>query len=615
LPANNPSANLQRAFYGLAVLLMAVAALYWGRTVLLPLALATLFSFILTPAVSWLERHHFRRLPAVLVVTLLVFAMLGGLGYFLTRQMGQMAEDLPTHVQNVKSKFDALREDTGTVGRIIRMASGMLGSVQEVGDASEATGVAPRPPAPVPVGPDLHWVGGFAGSAAELLATAALVIVLAIFILAKREDLRDRLIRLFGHGHLTATTRALDEAAHRISRYLLMLVLVNACYGTVLSMGLYLLGVPYPLLWGFLAAVLRFIPYVGAWVGAAFPIALSVATAPGWLQPLEVFGLILVLELFISNVVEPILYGRSMGVSEVALLVSAAFWAWLWGPVGLVLSVPMTVCLAVLGKYVPQLEIFEVLLQDEPVLDMPVRYYQRLLARDEDEAGDMVEDYLRDRPWESVFDEVLVPALLLARRDSERGELGSDELEAVYQATRGVLDELVFRQQQISRLASAPVGEEPAVEKPVVPALSFPAHDEGDEMALRMLGLLLEPSGCRLEVFSSRSLSAELLQRVGEEKPAFVVLAALAPGGLAQSRHLCKRLRAQYPDLKVAVVRSGRDDNPDRVRENLRQAGADTVVRTLEEARAALVPLVQVAAAHAPAARPPARREPAGAAT
>jgi predicted PurR-regulated permease PerM/CheY-like chemotaxis protein len=597
-----PVASLQRTFYGLSLLLMVVAALYWGRTVLLPLALATLFSFILTPATAWLERHHFRRLPAVLVVALLVFASLGGLGYVLTRQMGQMAEDLPRHAENVKNKFAALRNDNGAVGKIIRMGEQAFGSARDVNQASEEAGVASPRPTAAPARPDLRWLTGFAGSAAETLATAALVAVLAIFMLTKREDLRDRLIRLFGRGHLTATTRAIDEAARSISRYLLMLVVVNACYGAVLSAGLYFLGVPYPLLWGALAAVLRFIPYVGAWIGAAFPIALSVATAPGWLQPLLVFALILALELFISNVVEPILYGRSMGVSEVALLVSAAFWAWLWGPVGLVLSVPMTVCLAVLGKYVPQLEVFAVLLRDEPVLDTPVRYYQRLLARDEDEAEEMVEEYLRDHPWESAFDDVLLPALGLARRDRERGELEAGEQQAVYQATRDVLDDLIFRQQQNGKPAPADEGSPP--EKPVVPALAFPAHDEADELALRMLGLLLGPSGCRLQVFSSRSLVAELLQRVGEQPPPFVVLAALAPGGLAQSRHLCKRLRAQYPDLKVFVVRWGTDDNPERVRDGLRQAGADGVVATMEEARATLAPLVQVAA-HSTAQREP----------
>jgi predicted PurR-regulated permease PerM len=606
---------VQRTFYGLATLLLVVAALYWARSVLLPLALAALFAFILTPAVMWLERHHFRRLPAVLVVTLLVFAAVIGLGYVLIVQVGQLADQLPQHTETIKAKINALRESSGgTVSRLVGMVNEIAGSVREVGQAAESTGA--KPPEAAPAwwgGPDAHWLTGIAGSAAELLAAAVLVVVLAIFMLTKREDLRDRLIRLFGHGHLTATTRALDEAAQRISRYLFLLTVVNAAYGTVLFLGLYLLGVPYALLWGFLAASLRFIPYVGSWIGASFPILLSAATAPGWLQPLLVFGLVLVLELFIANVVEPILYGRSMGVSEVALLVSAAFWAWLWGPVGLVLSVPLTVCLAVLGKYVPQLKFFEILLRDEPVLAVPVRYYQRLLAHDDDEAGDMVEEYLRDHPWESVFDDVLLPALRLARRDGESGELGHDDREIVYQTTREVLDDLVFRQQQISKLASVPVGEEPP-ERPPVPALAFPAHDEADELTLHMLAQLLGPSGCRLEVFSSRSLAAEVVRRACEQRPAFVVVAALPPGGLAQVRHLCKRLRAGCADLKVFVLRWGQTEGLERVREGLRQAGADGVFTTLGEAGSQLAPLVQVAA-HSPALRPLPQRAPAGVAT
>jgi predicted PurR-regulated permease PerM len=592
----------------LATLLLVVAALYWGRTVLLPLALAALFAFILTPAVMWLERHHFRRTPAVLVVVVLVFAALGGLGYFLTLQVNEMAVQLPQHTQTIKAKVDALRQSSsGTVGRLIDMVKEITGTVNEVNQetgGAAAAGQAPHPAA----GPSLHWLSDIGGAAADFLAQAALVAVLVVFMLAKREDLRNRLIHLFG-GHLTATTRALDEAGDRISRYLILLVLVNLGYGTVLSLALFAIGVPFALLWGFVVATLRFIPYVGVWLGAVFPLLLSAATATGWVQPLLVLGVIIVMELIVGNVLEPILYGRSMGVSEVALLVSAAFWAWLWGPVGLVLAVPLTICVAVLGKYVPQLKFFEVLLRDEPCLSLPVRYYQRLLAHDDDEAEATVEEYLKDHPWESVFDEVLLPALALARRDAERGELEAEERQVVYQTTREVLDELVFRQQQISQLASVPVGEEPP-ERREVAALGFPAHDEADELALHMLAQLLEPAGCRLEVFSSKSLAAEVLRRACEERPAFVVIGALPPGGLAQTRHLCKRLRAGCPGVKIVVVRWGHAENLERLRDGLRQTGADGVVATLGEARARLVPLVQLAA-HGPAPE----REPAHAAT
>jgi predicted PurR-regulated permease PerM len=565
--------------------MLVIGALYWGRSVLLPLALAALFTFILTPAVVWLERHHLSRLPAVLVVVALVFAVLGALGYGLSMQMGQLADQLPQYSDTIKAKVNAVRESgPGPVGKLIGVIKDVTGSVEDVNQAAEASGVNPGGSGVVVTpGPDLKWLTSFAGSAAEVLASAALVIVLVVFMLTKREDLRNRIIRLMGRGHLTATTRALDEAAQRISRYLLMLVLINAGYGTILSLGLYLIGVPYALLWGFLAASLRFIPYLGIWVGAAFPILLSAATAPGWLQPLLVLGLIAALEVFVANVAEPILYGRSMGVSEVALLVTAAFWAWLWGPVGLILAVPMTVCLAVLGKYVPQLEFFEVLLRDEQVLALPVRYYQRLLARDEDEAADAVEDYLRDHPWESLFDDVLMPALALARRDREGGELGPDEEQGVYQATREVLDDL------------GP-GPGPKGDLAPVSGLAFPAHDEADELMLHMLGRLLEPSGCRLEVLSPKSLTAEAIQRAGELRPTFVVVAALPPGGLAPARHLCKRLRTQCTNMKLYIIRWGQADNLDALREGLRRVGADGVVTTLREAQAQLVPLVQVAA-------------------
>jgi len=606
LPANPVPTGIQRTFYNLAIMMMVIAALYWGRPVLLPLALSTLFAFILTPAVSALERHHFHRLPAVLLVTILVFGILIGLGYGLTIQMGQFADTLPQYTDTIKHKIDALRgSGSGTIGRLIGMFNELTGSINEVNTAAKQTGTKPELP-----GIDFQWVTGFAGSAAELLATIALVIVLAIFILVRREDLRDRVIRLFSRGHLTATTRALDEAAQLISRYLSMLVLVNASVGVVLSIGLFLIGIPFALLWGFLVAALRFIPYIGVWIGAVFPIILSVAIGPGWMQPLMVVSLVLVLELIVANAIEPVLYGRSMGVSEVALLVSAAFWAWLWGPVGLLLSVPMTVCVAVLGKYVPQLEFFSILLRDQPVLALPVRYYQRLLAHDEDEAGEMVEEYLRDHPWEKVFDEVLMPALALARRDQERDELGPGEQQLIYQTTREVLDDLVLRQEQISKIASVPVGEEPP-QRSVVSALGFSAHDDADELTLHMLAELLEPSDCRLEVFSSRSLTAEVLQRACEDQPAFVVIAALPPGGLARTRNLCKRLRAQCPQMKIFVIRWGHHKENS---EGWRQLGADGVATTLQEAGTLLIPLVQTAA-HASTDQPTEARETVSAAT
>jgi predicted PurR-regulated permease PerM len=242
-------------------------------------------------------------------------------------------------------------------------------------------------------------------------AAGGLIIVLVIFMLINREDMRNRLIALIGHGQLTATTHALEEASDRISRYLLMQLILNGAFGIAVSLGLLLIGVPYAPLWGFFAAVLRYIPYLGSWLSALLPIAMSLLVSDSWTQPILIAVLFLALELPINLFVEPWLYGRRTGVSEAALLVAVAFWAWLWGPVGLILASPLTACLVVLGKYVPALSFFNTLLGDRPVLDPPIRYYQRLLARDHDEAVEIAEEQSKNSSVEAVYDQVLVPAL------------------------------------------------------------------------------------------------------------------------------------------------------------------------------------------------------------
>ena len=259
------------------------------------------------------------------------------------------------------------------------------------------------------------------------------MVVLVIFMLIDHADLRNRLIRLAGYGRLPLATRALDEAVQRISRYLQMQSIINGSYGVALALGYFLIGVPYAFFWGFLAATLRFIPYVGPVLAAAFPIVLSLAAFDGWVQPILVISLVLVLELVSNGLLEPLLYGQSTGVSEVALMVAIAFWTWLWGPVGLLLATPLTVCVSVLGRYVPQLEFLKILLADEPVLEAHAAYYQRLLAKDQDEAAAIVDDALRTQALDAVYDEVLIPALVAAKRDREQGTLAVEDF-AVHRA-------------------------------------------------------------------------------------------------------------------------------------------------------------------------------------
>jgi hypothetical protein len=383
---------------------------------------------------------------------------------------------------------------------------------------------------------------------------------------------------------MTATTKALDDAGQRISRFLLMQLIINASFGVVLALGLLVIQVPHALLWGFLAALLRYVPYLGSFLTAAVLVTLSMAMFPGWLQPLLVLGLIVVLELATANIVEPKLFGRSMGVSEVALLVAAAFWAFLWGPIGLVLSSPLTVCLVVLGKYVPQLEFLDVILGDEPSLDPDVTYYQRLLARDQDEATQLVLAQVKATSPEQVYDGLLVPVLHYAKRDRERDDLTEADEQFILEATREIVEDLGERQAAAAEETGGPAeerAEAPAFHK--VRILGCPAHGDADALALEMLRQLLDPARWDMEVLSTEILSAESVGAAGEKAPAVVCIGALPPGGLARTRYLCKRLRARLPNAKIVVGRWGLKASVDQNQEQLLEAGADQVETTLHE--------------------------------
>ena len=287
------------------------------------------------------------------------------------------------------------------------------------------------------------------GTLLEVLGTIGIVIVLVVFFLIRREDLRDRFIHLVGKGHVTVTTQMLEDAGARVSRYLSMLFLINVTFGISVGIGLYLIGVPNAILWGILAAALRFIPYIGPWIAAAMPIGLSMAISTGWVAPILTVGLFVVLELFSNNVLEPWLYGKNTGVSAVAVLVAAVFWMWLWGPVGLLLATPLTVCLLVVGKHVPQLSFLDILLGNEPVFEPKKRIYQRLLAGDQEEAAELLEDYLEHKPLAEVYDTVLIPALALAETHWHRGELNEGKHKFIMESLKEMIQDRVERQQEM----------------------------------------------------------------------------------------------------------------------------------------------------------------------
>jgi predicted PurR-regulated permease PerM len=602
--------NPWRPFLILASLSLLVFGLWWAQTVFIPLALAILLTFILTPAVSFFQRWGLKRVLAVTLVVLLAFSLLGGLAYFLTREVQDLTDTMARNSDKISRKIAELRGSTPSVVtnvlEVLDRIGREIGSAQTPSADSEETppnhqtskGESEKPqpvrvvnyPPPAPSS-SLSWLPVVARPLLELIASAGLVLMLVVFMLMRWEDLRNRLIRLIGHGRLTVTTRALDEAAQRISRYLTMQLAINVGLGLVLGVGLALLGVRYAFLWGSLTAVLRFIPYIGSWLSALLPLTISFTFAPDWFQPIAVLVLYATLELFTANVIEPLLFSHSTGISSIALLVAAAFWTFLWGPIGLVLSAPLTVCLAVAGRYVPHLEFLDILLGDEQVLPPRIRYYQRLLARDQDEATDVVEDYLTEHSYETVYDDLLLPALIYARRDQDHIGLPAEDVQFIYRVTREILEEVVAPQQEISLIAANGVSANG--DRGGVLVLGCPARDEADELALQLFAQLMHCRRCRTEVLSSEMLTAEVVARAQEEGPALICIGSLPAGGLAQARYLCKRLRAQFPDVKIVVGRWGQAENVEKTQDRLRASGADLVATSLLESREQVASLLE----------------------
>jgi predicted PurR-regulated permease PerM len=593
---------------GTVVGVVVVTCLYWAQTVFIPVAMAVFLTFLLAPLITALQRRGLRRLPAVLVVVMVAAAVLGSGIWLITAQVSSLAGEVPKYTDNIKAKVKALRhlgEGSVTSGleRMMEKISVEWNRPTDKNDKEDAdkpaVPVSEKPTAVVLQPESPTWLArlpALLSSLLETLGSLALALVLVVFMLLKREDLRNRLIRLVSHGQITVMTKALDDAGRRISRFLLMQLIVNVTVGLSVGVGLLAIGVPYAFLWGFVAAVFRYIPYIGVWIAAVPPMILSLAMFAGWVQPALVLGLFLVIELIASNVAEPRLYGHSIGVSEVALLVAAAFWAFLWGPIGLVLSSPLTVCMVVLGKYVPQLKFLDVLLGDEPPLDAHVTFYQRLLARDQDEATQLVLAQAKASPPEQLYDDFLVPALNYAKRDRERDDLTESDEQFVLQATREILEDLGERQEAAAQAKEAVHAEDqPPASAPIrLHVLACPARDQADRLALEMLRQLLDPVKWVVEVAAVETLTADLVGQVADQAPALVCIGALPPGGLAHARYLCKKLRARFPAVKIIVGRWGLTGGLEANREQLHDAGADLTATTMLETRSQLNSLLPI---------------------
>ena len=594
---------------GTVVGLVIVLGLHWGRPVLIPIALAVLLTFLLNPIVRTLQRRGLGRVLSVMVAVWTSGIVLMCVGWMLTRQVTSMLAELPQNTGRIIAKVKTLRElgsgpFADQFGKMIEEIS------QEFQRSSQGQPLAAEDgsqPASVPAGSPAEairfrsesslWLSltGYVGSAFEVLATLAFALVLLVFFLLGREDLRDRVVLLAGKARLALTSKALEDVTDRISRYIVNLAAVNGGFGILLTVGMLVLQVPYALLWGFLAAGLRFIPYIGPWIGALFPIAMSLATSEGWWQPLAVFGYVMVLELITNNVVEPLVFRHSTGVSPTALLVSAAFWLFLWGPIGLVLSAPFAVCLVVLGKNIPQLGFLNLLLGDVPALRANVGLYQRLMLGEELEASRLALQRMKSLPAEEVYDEMLIPALNYTRRDVQREYLTDEDQQMVLAGMRTTLRAadafLQTTSASMKKLQDLTPDDEHTISSSpsptITPAriLGCPANDDTDCVGLEMLRQLLDPTHWDLEVAALETLTSELAASIANDPPAIVCIASLPPGGLAHARYLCKRLREVSPEIQIIVGRWGQRRNTKIDRERLELAGASFVTTTLLETR------------------------------
>lgn len=596
MPGSRPLTSWMRVWPTLAtfvLVVLAIGCLYFARGLLIPTAAAVLLTFVLSPVLTYLQRRGLPRTPAVLVVVVVSGLVAATIATLVFSQVVHLLGELPDYQHNVAKKIEALREQSN---------GSVLGNVQEfvqtitLAAKNEEPSLPPTEEEPVPVevvDPSGNWVfnpllGGLP-TALEALGATGLVIVLVIYSLIFKEDLRNRLLCLVGKGHLSVTTKAVDDAARRISRYLLAQFCLNFLFGVSISIGLLALGVPHALLWGFCAGVLRYIPFVGPWLAAVFPVGMSLLVSDGWFQPLGVVALFVVLELLNNLVLEPYVFGQSIGVSQAAILVAIAFWAWLWGPIGLMLAAPLTVCLVVLGKYVPGLKFFDILLGDEPVLTADIVVYQRLLARDFDEAEDVVEREAERLEPTELIDQILIPTLVHARRDSESDLLTDDDYDYVQRSVHEMIHGLA---DDAAAAASVEVAAEDRPQRGPLNVLVVPARDAVDATALEMLALHLPPAAFQLEPTAAGQLVSEVIESVQQHQPAVVCIVTLPRGGLSHTRHLCKRLRQNFPNLKLVVACWGVPLTPE-LKTQMQTAGANYVGATLQQTRGHLDELAQ----------------------
>jgi predicted PurR-regulated permease PerM len=602
-----------------------IGALYFGREIFVPIALAILLSFVLGPPVGLLQRARVPRGLAVVGVVFLAFSVIFGLGTLIANQLSQLAGDLPVYQSTMREKIKSVRGVTASSGTLERAAD-MLQELSRELDrpkddkSARATSRLGTPNAasttqPIPVEvrqPDPGALENLRTLIAPLLnplATTGIIIIFVIFILIQREDLRNRLIRLAGSHDLQRTTAALDDAATRLSRLFLAQLMINATFGVIIAAGLTFIGVPSAILWGILAAVLRFVPYIGSAISAAFPLALAAAVDPGWSMLAWTLALFLGVGPIVSQVIEPLAYGQSTGLSPVAIVVSATFWTALWGPIGLVLATPLTVCLVVLGRHVERLEFLDVIFGDRPALSPPEMFYQRMLAGDPTEAAGKAEEFLKEKSLSSYFDEVALKGLLLAQADAKRGALDQARMTKIRDAVTEFASDLSTQDDSIPEVTSPTMDAEAAAavetvpdtaissNLPVVQKADLPLSWQGecpvlclagrtslDEAAAVLFAQLANAHGLAARIESADALSTTNITKLETTGVAIVCLSYLDASSPAHMRYSVRRLRRKFPKTTIMLGCWAEDIDKESLEELREVTKADTAAGSLREA-------------------------------
>jgi len=560
------------------VVFAAIVVLYLGAGILVPLVLAVLLAFALAPMIRRIRRMHVPHILAVVIAVLLAFSILGTIGYLITTQLVKLASDLPTYQATVTTKLQGLQHSLGD-GQFIDSLMGAIDRLNGQFEAAEAAGAVQPTPVTITNGGTnpLGLVQGVLGSVLGPLATAAIVVIFLIFLLLEREDLRDRFLKLVSRGDLRTSTKVMNEAAARVGRYLLVQFGVNFSYGAIFSLGLTLIGVPNAILWGLLAALFRYIPFVGTLIAASIPFTLAFAVDPGWSMLIASVALFVCLELIITNAIEPRLYGSSTGLSPLAVLIAAMFWASIWGPIGLILSTPLTVCIVVLGRYVPQLAFFETLLGSEPVMSQPERLYQRLVAGNVEEAVELAETYIANKDVNGFYNMVAVPALQLAESDLSRDAADLSNRRNVVEGMRAIIDDIDME-----------TGARPATDKPPR-VLCIGGRTELDAAAAHILSRLIGVKNGHAITLAPLVIRQESIGQLDLDGVEVICLCYLDDNPRSHARLVARRLARRDPTLKIIAVAIGANLSSDSRPEDW---GVEAIASAMPEAAAAVAALI-----------------------